>query len=206
MNEEFEEPRGPGTATKVMIGCGAAVFLSLLLCCGGLLWFGRSAVQLKTTPADIGQLSQSIASIDVPSEFHPQMGMELRFPVQMKMAVYERDGGTGSLVLMEMAIPGAGTEEQMEQSFQQQMRQQGRQDDIQVESREEKTFQIDGQERKFEFVTGTDPGKNRKVHRVTGIFPSRGATAFLVLTLDDAQWNEEEVTRMIESISTKPPR
>ena len=105
---------------------------------------------------------------------------------------------------MQMKLPGNVPEEQMEMSFENQLdaQQQGQSQDINVIETETRSFVIDGEEVEFQFKTGTRSGTNQQVRQVTGVFSSRNGTAMLMFLEDEEHWNEEQIVKMIESIST----
>lgn len=200
---EGQQKSGMSTAAKVVIGLVAAGIIGLAVCCGGVWWFGSKAINMTQDPAEIEAKVASIASIDVPAGWEPVMGMEMNMGFQMKMAAYSPDQTQQgrALVLMQMKMEGAN-EQQMEQQMEMQMGQQNMNQDISVESSETRTYTIDGQDRDFEFAVGTDSSGN-SVHQVTGVFPGKDGTAMLMMIEDDANWDEEAVVQMIESISTQ---
>ncbi|REJ71677.1 MAG: hypothetical protein DWQ29_22935, partial [Planctomycetota bacterium] len=162
------EKSGMATSTKVILAVVGIGGVALLVCCGVAMWFGNKAVNAVTeamteNPDEIRTITESIAAIEIPAVYQPQMGMQLDFGVSMQMAAYSRNGGgqQGAVVLMQMAAPGQQNDEQMKAQFRQQMQQSGQNQEINVESSETRTFVIDGEECDFEFVSGTDQSGNQ---------------------------------------------
>ncbi|SFI43913.1 hypothetical protein SAMN05421753_1094 [Planctomicrobium piriforme] len=200
--DEQPQPKpGMSTTVKVLLGLSIGAALMCLVCCGGGIWFWSRAVSMTENPEEIKTLTQSIATIDVPEGFQPKFGVTMDIWIVMKMAAFQA-GPHDTLVLMQMTIPGGLTEEQMKGSFDQQLKQ-NNQKHIDVIEREVRTFKIDGVDRSFEFIKGTDPETKAPVHEVRGLFPGPNGMIFLMLQEDGENWNEERAVKLIESISTK---
>jgi len=201
-----DKKSGMSTTMKILLGLVITGGLAIALCCGGSYWFLRKSMKMTENPAEVTQLAETIAKFEVPEGYKPRAGMSMNIGVQMKMVAFDRqpDPKSGHLLFMQMTVPGQANEAQLKQSFDQQLKQQGQQQDLTEEKRETKTFQIDGQPREFEFITGVDKNTNKKMHMVTGTFPGRDGIVMFVFAEDDAVWDEARATRLIESISTKP--
>ena len=209
-DDYVEERRKPGMSTSAKILIGVLIFggVCVIACCGGIYWLSTSAFEMTEKPAEVVEMADSIASIDVPEEYQPTAGITVNVPfvnINMKMSVFARNPDNqegGAVMLMQMSGPGMENEQQMRQQFEAQMEQQGQNKNIVEESSEIKNFTIDGEEVAFEFVSGKNPDTDKKVHQVTGLFPGQNGMVFLMIYETDENWDEEQVTKMIESIST----
>lgn len=193
---------------KVIIVVGAVGGVGLVLCCGGLWWFGMRAQQLvrdvmpniTNNPAEIRKITDSMVSIEIPESWQPVMGMESK--IAFAMVVYSPDQNPQSRVLTLMQVTARGAnQQQMQQQMRMQSSQQGMSQEITIKSSETRTFTIDGDERDFLFAVGANRNGDT-VHQVTGVFPGRNGTVMLVLIEKDDDWDEAAVVKMIESIST----
>lgn len=201
-----DAPRqGMSTGFKVFIGVLIFIAVSLLICCGGAYWLFSRSVTLVEDPAEVNAIRDSIASIELPEGFKPMGGMQFNLGIQLKMATFTRESQHSPNTLILMQISGSGIEnnDALREQFEQQLEKQGQTPDIDAESRETHIFQIDGKDVPFEFAKGTREGSEEVIHQVSGMFDGRGGVAFLILMESEADWNEDEVIKMIESISTK---
>ena len=67
-------------------------------------------------------------------------------------------------------------------------------------STETRTYLIEAEEYEFEFLKGTRPQDNVAVRQVLGVIPGKGGAAFLMVFETEENWDEEEITAMIESM------
>ncbi|TWT58260.1 hypothetical protein KOR42_16320 [Thalassoglobus neptunius] len=197
----------PGMSTGMKVLMGLLIFsaVSLVICCGGIYWFVSNSTTATENPAEIDAMRDEIATIVLPAVYEPGVGVGFNLFIKMDMVAYGRskDPENGGIVLMQMSGPSMMEEEDLRLEFEKEAEKQGTNQDIDVTSQETRTFTIDGEEVDFEFVTGTRPESDDVVHQVVGVFKGREGMAFLMIFETDNNWNEEEVVRMIESISTK---
>jgi hypothetical protein len=183
----------------VLIGGG----LTLVLCCGGAFWFvkNRFGQMMITDPAAVRTRAAAIADITIPEVYQPQMAMDMSaigFP--MTMCMFGRTSGDGGVMLMEMSGQLAQDPEQMKAQFQQGMQQQGQGQELNVESSETRTYQINGEDYEFEFLKGTRKQDNAAMRQVMGVIPGKTGTAFLMVFESEENWDESAITGMIESM------
>lgn len=201
--------KGMSTGVKVLLGLLIGGGLLTVVCCGVVGFMAARMFQPLTDPAAIVAVSDEIASVDLPDGFEPAGGVKVDFfsMFQMKMAVHERKVGetkAGTVLLMEMVVPGNLSGEEMQAQFEKQKNEQGGgEQKIEVKESVVRKVTIDGQEREFTFITGTAPGSDKAVRQVQGIFPGRKGMAFFQYNTDEEHWNEEEAVKMVESLSTK---
>lgn len=211
MSYEEPESRGLSTGAIVTIVIGVGGLVLALACCGGVVYFGKSAVTkfqqaMTDDPQQIAAIASSIVDIDIPPEYPPAQALNLDwFGMQMKMCFYMQPDESRGIVLMQMLMPGQINQEQMKQQFRQSLKQQGRDQQIDVTSSETRKFTIGGEECEFEFLQGKDQS-GTDVRHVSGVFTGRGGPAFLMVFEREETWDEEAIVRMIESMgSTASP-
>lgn len=202
--DKSEQKSGMSTTAKIVLGFAITGCLAIVLCCGGFYWFFSSRMKVTEVPAEITQIADSIVTFEVPEGYAPKGGMTMDVVFQMKMAAYDRqqDPATGHLLLMQMIMPGPVNDAQMRQSFDQQLQQQGRNTDLTIQSRETKTFTIDGQPRNFEFIKGVEKKSNKNVTMATGAFPGKEGMVMLIFVEDSAIWDDARAAKLIESMKT----
>jgi hypothetical protein len=194
--------RGMSTGVKVLlIVCGAFGLLAVL-CCGGFAWWMSRIV--STSPEAVAAIQDKIVSIDVPERLQPAFGMDMGWPVKMQMAV-RASSETEALTLMSMAIDGAAndpaTKQQMQAQMQAQQAQQ-KQPGVRIDATEMRTVNIDGEQVSFEFSKGTHEKSGQPMRQVRGVFSGRdGAVVMFQYIVAESAWNEEEVMKMLRSIS-----
>jgi hypothetical protein len=218
---QAEQPpkRGMSSTTKVLLVLGSIAGLCLMLCCGGgvyLFYKAKDMVSISTSPQDVKQRTQEIVQIDVPDDFVPAQSMKFAVPnvMSMKWAIYTKGANTQSiLMLMEKNQPGmaaqggAGAKQQRDQMLQAMRQQHGQQGGgnqfnttINEESSETREFTVNGKKIEFDFVKGTRPGNGAKARQVVGVFPGRDGIIMLMLIVDESEYDEAAVERMIQSI------
>jgi|GEM_PF-1685437 len=199
--EDTPQPKGLSTTAKVLILLLGFSAVCLAICCGGGAYFFTKSVQVTQDPTQVGELTNSIAHIDIPAEFTPKFGMSMSLWMTMQMALYEGPA-KNSITLMQMKMPAGVSDEQMEHSFEQQL-ENGQQDrQLKVTSRETRKVTIDGTERTFQLVTGTTRDSTEPVKELRGIFPGRNGTAFLIIQAPEKDWNDDLARQVISSVST----
>lgn len=189
----------------VAVSLGGVALLGLIVCCGGGYWFFSNAVKVVDTPAEIEAIREDIADMQIPPEFHPEMGMKLSIGFPLSMVAYTsadriEDGG---FLLMQMNPPGNQTEEQMRRQFEIQAESRNPRNEVEIENSEFRELTIDGKKVNFEFVKGKDVERNKEVRQVVGFFKSRNGYAYLMLIMDEADWDEDKVVNFIESITVE---
>lgn len=203
-DEEFQAKPRMRTRTKVLLALGLTGVVSLFACCGGAWWIVSNAFSHTQVPGEVQEVAESIATISIPPEYTPQVAVQIRMLMNMKMAVFARAGAgqPGHVLLMEMTLPGKQSPDEMKSAMRKQVEEQrGKQQEIAETSRETRTFLIDGEEREFEFIAGTDKD-GKTVHQVLGLFPGRSGMVIFMMTEYGDNWDEEQAVRIIQSIST----
>src|SRR5690606_34098422 len=126
----------------------------------------------------IQEIRDEIARIELPDGWEPQAGIDGgMFGFEMKMAMYQR--GKGMFALMQFNMAGQEANQQMQESFRQSLQQQGESTEINIESSEERTLTVAGEEQTFDFIKGTTK-EGDAVRQVTGTFSGRGGPAMLL--------------------------
>lgn len=203
---------GMSTGGKVLLILGISFLVLLLLCCGGGIligYFGQRYVAkaVSEDPQVVRQVTGEIAQIDVPEQLQPLSSMDMKVPFSerrmMTIVVYGDKETKSTLVLGSF---GEGMAPQNREQFQVQMRQMRRQQDLNHEEiigpREiqEKQITVRGQPQVFTFAKGKDAQSGKPRIEVTGSFPGKTGTAFFDFSGDAEQYDEQRVTKIIESI------
>jgi hypothetical protein len=197
-------PTGKSSTVKVLLIVLAVLVIGALLCCGGIAIFGWFARPIQTTdnPAEVTAKTAEIADIELPDGFEPAMAIDMNlYVMRMQMAFYEATGG-GVLMIAQAQGEGAN-EAQMEQQLRQSMQQQNLGEQLTVKESETKSITVGDREVDFMFSTATNNEDNSEWRQVSGAFPGKNGTAFLILQQPASSFDEEEVTGMLESIKTE---
>ena len=171
----------------------------MLLCCGGLAWWGSTAVRVTNKADEIIAIQDEIADISLPEDYEPEAGMsmDLKF-FKMQMANYKIDGERSFVVLLQLEL-NAGDENV---DIEKELRKAGsKQDAIDIESSETRTLLVMGEERDFLFAKGKSPKGNVPIRQVSGPFTGRGGSGLIIVGGEEETWDEDQVIEMIQSLS-----
>ncbi len=225
-NDPFEmsspetPPKKPGmsTAAKVLIGLAIAFLLVVILCCGGLILVGPKILALvedtieemeeskSEDPAEIAEVTQKIAQIDIPEQLAPKMSMDMKIPLTdqrfMTFVIYQDQQGGSVLQLFAMDQSGTGqSQAQMQNSSDQTFQQQaGQYGDFQPTESYEKQVEIGGKTATFIITKGLSTASQAPRIRVQGAFEGPLGTVILQLDADAETLPEEEIIEMLDSI------
>jgi hypothetical protein len=208
------QPPSSDSGTKVVLIIVGIVAVCFLLCCGGAVVLGwrfanmaQSFVEnmVVSDPDKIREMTSKMIDIEIPEMFDPAQGMDM---VAVRFVMYQLDaddgGESGMLMLMEMGTQQLGANpQQQEQALRQQMQQQQQYQTFKSKKSETREFEIRGEKVKFEFTEGIlddTPGSERKMHQVQGVFKGKRGPVMLQLMLPDDKYDDEEVTKMLQSI------
>lgn len=202
------EPAGMSKGTKVMLVLAGGAGLLCLICCGvGAYMVNQFQKKIENAvnddPATARRVAREIVDWQIPEQFTPVGSMDVDFfSVKTKLATYESTKGEGVLLLMEIgstAGDDAMNNEQMQQQLEQQMQQQDLGDeDLNIHSTEVREFEVNGQMVGFQFSVGENPDTGQKFHQVTGAFPSKGGSAYLLMQVSEDGWDEDAIVRMLD--------
>jgi hypothetical protein len=197
------QPRKPGGSNTLVwvLAIGAGV---LVICCGGLgvmAWKAKSFVAnlASSDPVEIRRQTAEMLEITIPDTFKPMQAMNM---VAVRMVMYQTGaapGSPGMLMLMEMAIPGAGNAQQQEQQLRQSMRQQQSNQNFQASKSETREIEIRGEKVPFEFSEGTN-SQGKAMHMVGGVVRGKRGPVMLQLIIPAEEYDEEAVLQMLQSI------
>jgi hypothetical protein len=204
---QIDAPKtGKSSVVKVLLILLAVFVVAAVLCCGLGYFFVFRNLNLKTykTPAEVEQLTQEIVPIEIPAGYSPVMGMKMNlFGTGVEMAMYDTPGkGLLQLVgLSGQAVNDPNTQQQLDA----QMRAQGGGSPhrIDVSGTEKKTVTVNGQETEFTVETGTESQSKAEWKRVSGTVTANGKLVRLLLEMPTADYDEGQVTQMLESIGKK---
>ncbi|MEM9701100.1 MAG: hypothetical protein AAF907_01500 [Planctomycetota bacterium] len=224
-----EGPNGELPApAKSGMGCGLKILLALIvggglfavLCCGGVVWeFSSSELFVPdTTPAAVRATTDETITIDIPEDFTPIMAMSGEFPFfrwfadfRMAMVAYQTPGDGQMFVMKVVAPEEGGNRAQMETQTRQGFNQNNSSQVLfDVKTTETKTLTTaDGMTIDWQFSEGTgrdqsgaDLGAFREV---SGSFEDDEGVFILQLTIPEEEYDEEEITGMLESIAIPKP-
>ena len=201
-NEQSHEPKSGGGCFKIALIVGGVGFLGMLVCCGGLAWFGWGFVpKMATTPADVAAVGQEVMQIDIPAEFVGQAGMSWdNWVMSMKFATYEYKEQKGSLVIGSMQVK-LGDPKDSQAAFKNQTKQQSDdEEDLKITVTVDREFTIRGKPAKFKFSEAEQEGTGKKFRLVSSEIATPGGLLIFQLKLEEDAYDEEAVVKMIESI------
>lgn len=214
-DDTASQPSSPDSGTKVVLIIVGVVAVCFLLCCGGAMMLGWRFANMAQTfvenmivtdPDKIRDMTAQMLDIEIPEMLEPKQGMDM---VAVRFVVYQLDrdagGESGMLMLMEMGTQQFGVNpQQQEQELRKNMQQQQQYQNFKSKKSEKREFEIRGEKVAFEFTEGLldggVPDSERKVHQIQGVFKGKRGPVMLQLMLPDDKYDEEEITKMLESI------
>jgi hypothetical protein len=217
---------GMSSTTKVVLAVLGVGGVLLLVCCGGLAWWGNRVVQdFKKTfeesiaemeemdeiyaedPARIAELAASIVDIQVPPRYVPYLGEDhTSTDVLRKQVTYSSSDDLGGVVIREMLQGDITTREEATRILAGELTEEGMVYEFEPESSSQRAFTINGEECMFEFRAGKDPDGGDDMRQAAGAVPSGGGLAYLLVYDTAPNWDEAAIVAMIESISIGKPR
>ena len=138
----------------ILVGLGG---VSLLVCCGGMAFFGMraaKAIQEGTTeePAKVKAATADIVDIDIPADFEPKMAMNVIF---MKYVLYQNKS-QGMLMLSEFnSALGSDVSKQRDEMAKAMKQQSNTKMPSGTQKTETREFTIRGEKASFQFTTAT---------------------------------------------------
>jgi len=189
--------RGMSTGVKVLLILGGVFGVLALACCGFGIWIYNKMV--ITDPQKVVAIEQEIVSIQVPDRLKPVFGMDISFgPMPIKMAVRV---GSETEVLTLMGMAGEAANPVTQQQMQAEMKKQGKQPGLRIDSNETRNVTIGGEEVAFVFSKGVHEGSGKPMRQVRGVFEGRDGTVMLQYMALEEEWDDAEVMTMLRSIS-----
>ena len=145
---DSEIPKSSSPLKVILWGLGIIGGLAILACCGGgFLLFRTFARGISQDPAVVRQVAAEITDIELPESLPPDFKIQF---IGMKMVSFgdrSKKGSGPMLMLMEFPASMGGNSQQMKQQMDQGLQQQGQKDQsIQIQESETKTYTIRGQE------------------------------------------------------------
>ncbi|MEX0717049.1 MAG: hypothetical protein WD066_10690 [Planctomycetaceae bacterium] len=202
------------TATKVVLILAAIFGGFVMLCCGGLAWFGWRAQQsVIRDPDGVREATATIAEIEIPERFRPVGGLDTqRLPVVgrfmpggMRMVMYESPSG-GALMLMALdreLLAGEDDPETLMRRMLEQQKAPRRPHQVEVDPDDAvvREFEVRGRTVPFQFTKARDEKSGVAGRQVMGVFDAQdGNSAILVIFVPETEYDEAEIVRIIESI------
>jgi len=227
MSEERfpEELQGAGSSSLKMgltvLGC--AIGLVLLLC-GGVIgyvaWQGAEQPQMAPIPsakdvpptnpgkgpAAAEAIVRKIVRIDMPADFEPIDGDEMPPGCRVTFGSRNTDGALLKLARFDLSMAPPGSDPRSHEPRLMRMAETGKGKTSTSIAKEtessESTRQLTilGESVAFRFVKGKSHAGDRYLRKVTGTFRAANGFVALVYTTPDANYEEEAVVHMLESI------
>lgn len=212
---------GMSTTTKVILAVLGVGGIFGLICCGGLVWWGKrtmddfkqafeqSIAEMEEVyvdePQQVADLTASIVEIQIPSRYQPETGEDYTSTDMLRKQVnYASNDYLGRVVIREMLKGDVTTREEAARILADELKDEGSVYEFEPTSSSQRTFTIGGEECLFEFQAGNNPDTGVAIRQLLGAVPSGSGLAYIV-TYDSAEhWDEEAIVAMIESI--KPGR
>lgn len=204
---DLTPPQGTSKTVKVLLIVLGMMVLGTMFCCclAGLIGWFAEPIKMTDKPEEVVARTDAIVEIDLPDNFTPAIAIDMNMlVVQMQMVFYETPG-RGVMMIAQAQGEGANQANpaQMEQQFRQSMRQQNLGEALTIQDTETRTITIDGKEVDFEFATATSNQDGSEWKQVSGSFPGKNGTAFLMLQQPSTSFDENEATRILDSIGTE---
>ena len=199
---QSQEPKSGGGCLKVALIVGGVGFFGMVVCCGGLAWFGWGFIpKMATNPADVAALGQEAMQIDIPAEFVGQTGMSMdNWMLTMKFATFQHKEQKGTLMIGSMQVKVGDPKDHQAAFKNQKAQQSGAQEGLKITTTADREFTIRGKPVQFKFSEAEQPGTDKKFRLVSSEFESGGVMMMFQLTLEEDAYDEEAVVKMIESI------
>lgn len=193
---------GKSGAVKVLLILLAVFVVAAVLCCGAGFWW-VSTWKPTEDPVKVRAQTAEIVDIQIPDDYQPAFAMNMNmFVMTMQMTAYQGPG-QGMLMIAQMQAPQGADQAQMQQQMNQSLQQQNMGQQLSIKESETKTVSVEGQDVDFLFSTATNANDNSEWRQVTGSFPGKNGTAFIILQQPADTFDEDAVVEMLESIKTK---
>ncbi len=202
---QLDPPVRKSNTAKILLIVLGIVVIGALLCCGGggLFFYTQRPLQTTTAPAEVKAKTAAIADIDVPEGFTPAMAMDMNLYVMTMQMTFYDGHGSGMLMVAQVQAPQGANDAQMEQQLRTSMQQQNMGEQLTIKSSESKTVQVDGNDVDFMIAKATNNKDSSDWHQVSGTFPGKKGTAFLIFQQPDTSYDEAKTLHMLESIHAK---
>jgi len=203
-DEQYQPPRqGMSTGVKVLIVLLVLFGGGMLLCCGAFALMGYMFMpKVSTTPADVIAVRDEMVTIDLPDDLEPKQSLRMdNLMFAMKTAMFESRDGKSQLMIASMHVKIGGPEANNELQVRNALEDQGEsQRPLANSETKTQSVKIKGADHDFVFTKGEDAQTGRKMRQVSGTFPGREGTAFLMYQTEEDNYDEERVVKMLESI------
>ncbi len=186
--------------TAVLLILFASIIGSCCLC-GGFLFRQWPTFQEDPTAAE--ELTRQLLSIEIPETFTPQGTIEwhVSFLLTMRGAYFSHTIDDGALTLLEVDsqfMERPAFRRHIIDSLHQHGAGSGF--DLKVLQTETRVFDVAGEQVSFEFLTAEDRSTGEGRRLADGVVVVNGVPVLVSLWVDEDIWDEEMVTRLIESI------
>ena len=175
------------------------LFFLVLGCC----YFGRFVIGLQefSDANSVNQVAAEITDWKLPKGFEPDRATEIRnSAAKMFLAKYRQSQGRGWIVVAQISVPGAKTEDF--RVWLDTMLRTAAPELKKIDSRTTRTFETTIREQKvtFEVVAGEDLSSTTKYRKVQSEFPGKLENALLILQCEQEYITDEEIDQFLSSI------
>jgi hypothetical protein len=201
-----DQPR-PGSApakTRVwtyLLAITLAAIVGSCCLCGVLLM--QQWPSFQQDPAAAEALTHQMLALEIPEVFEPQGTIEwnVLFVLTMRGAYYTHQVGDGELTLLKLDSPLI-SQPDFRQHVIDALRQNGAGSgfDLNVLQSETRTFGIAGEQVPFQFLRAEDRTTGEERRLIDGVVTGKQGPVLVALWFDEDIWDEELVTRLIQSI------
>lgn len=156
--ESYSEPQpeGMSSTSKILLVLTGVFGICVLACCGGVYFiFNKAKMEESSDPADVIATQQAILPATIPERFEPVQSVSMNMVVaEIEMASFQAKAPEQSeMAFMRMGFPMGGMDQAQAEA---QLDQQDFADvELENETIEEKTYQVDGREIKVLISHGT---------------------------------------------------
>ena len=191
---------GGGGCLKIVLIVGALGLVCMVVCCGGAFYFGSQFVpKVTNNAAEVAGVGQQIMKIDIPAEFEGEGAVTIDNAfMTMRIANFKRKTGDSQLMLLKMEMKfgdmkGQGDEFKNKMSG-------PKADDLDIQKTETREFDINGEKVPFKFSEAVNRETKVGYHIVEAQMGTPTNFRTLRLVIEDDDYDEAEVVKMIESI------
>ena len=199
---QSREPSSGGGCLKFALIVAGVGFFGMLVCCGGLVWFGWGFIpKIATTPTDVAAVGQEIMKLEIPAEFVGQTGMSIdNWMLTMKFATYQHKEQKGMLLIGSMRVKFGDPKDHQATFKDRRAEQSDGEKGLKITTTADREFMVRGKPTTFTFSEAEQEGTGKTFRLVSSEFESQGGLLIFQLTLEEEAYDEEAVVKMIESI------
>ncbi len=196
------ESNRPGSRIAAFVLGLALIAMLAFLCLAGIYFYSQWP-DFVEDPAAASELAQQLLPMEIPGVFEPRGTITWRiWPLMtMRGAYFEHSLGDGELTLLQVNsayMSQQGFREHIIKSLQEQGAGSGF--DLAVSESSSRTIDVYGRPVTFHFTAGEDRTTGAQRRLLDGIVEGPDGPVLLSLWVGEADWSEEQVLGMLESI------